>query len=70
MTAAPAAGPADPERRGRPRAGLLAGGSCESILLTCCFLRRIVDNQTLPTDRRGAMSGLRHSCRRIHIHLY
>ena len=34
MTAAPAANPAHPERRGRPRAKLLAGGSCESILLT------------------------------------
>ena len=34
MTAASAAGPAHPERRGRPRAELLAGGSCESILLT------------------------------------
>uniref|UniRef100_D5WZK2 Uncharacterized protein n=1 Tax=Thiomonas intermedia (strain K12) TaxID=75379 RepID=D5WZK2_THIK1 len=34
MTAAPAADPAHPERRGRPRAKLLAGGSCESILLT------------------------------------
>lgn len=34
MTGLPAAGPAHPERRGRPRAKLLAGGSCESILLT------------------------------------
>jgi hypothetical protein len=34
VTAASAAGPAHPERRGRPRAELLAGGSCESILLT------------------------------------
>lgn len=34
VTGLPAANPAHPERRGRPRAGLLAGGSCESILLT------------------------------------
>lgn len=50
MTAVPAAGPAHPERRGRPRAGLLAGGSCESILLT-----QIRDEHPLLQQALGAL---------------